>query len=140
MVRAKQTDVEFFSMVHELRRESRMFAEPSRRRATERHAFACRQWIAMYDDENHPDERTFREVDCCDLSTGGFSFLVPELPRADRLCIRLGAPGAYVFMNALVVHCSPVETDGGAPGFVLGCRFTARSEAKANPVMEPALN
>jgi hypothetical protein len=138
MIRAKQTDADFFTMIHDLRRDSGRSGNGSQRRVSERHAFHCRQWIALYDGEQQPDERTFREVDCCDFSTGGFSFLVPQLPRADRLCVRLGGPGAYVFMNALIVHCMPVDTDG-APGFMIGCRFTTRSEAKPNPVVEAAV-
>lgn len=139
MIRAKQSDVEFYSMIHEMRRNNGAWNEGGGRRATERHSFARRQWIALYDGENCPDEETFTEVDCCDLSTGGFSFLASELPRGERLCVRLGGPGAYVFMNALVVHCLPVDTDGGAPGFLIGCRFTARSEAAASPIMTSAV-
>lgn len=142
MIRAKQSDADFFTMIHELRRDAGSAGygggADGCRRTTERHSFNCRQWIALYEGDDQPDERTFREVACCDLSTGGFSFLVPQLPRADRLCIRLGGPGAYVFMNALIVHCLPVDTDG-APGFLIGCRFTTRSEAAPSPVMEAAV-
>jgi len=128
-----QADADFYTSVYTMRRESRLWSE--RGRGAERHSFACRQWIALYDDGDAEHERTFREVACQDISTGGFSFLLHEIPAADQLCIRLGAPGSYVYLTGQMVHCSPIDTDGG-PGFLIGCRFTGRSDNVRELVLE----
>jgi hypothetical protein len=130
------SDVEFFSAVHGMRREARLWAQQGR--SADRHTFACRQWVAFYDDGDDENERTFREVECHDLSTGGFSFLTPEVPEADRLCVRLGSPDRYVYLTAQMVHCLAVDTDGGAPGFIIGCRFLGRTSDVRSAVIEPA--
>jgi hypothetical protein len=135
MPRVQQSDVDFFSSVHDMRREAQLWSQ--RGRAADRRAYSCRQWVAFYDDGDADHERTFREVECHDLSTGGFSFLTPDVPEADRLCVRLGAPEKFVYLTAQMIHCLPVDTDGG-PGFIIGCRFLGRSSEVAPPVVEPA--
>jgi hypothetical protein len=129
-------DAAFFTMVHGIRREAGLWNTGVDRRSTERHAFACRQWIALYDGDDF-DGEPFREVDCQDLSTGGFSFLVPEIPEGERLCVRLGAPGNFVYLTAQMVSCQPIDTDGG-PGFLIGCRFIGRTSDVGAAVVELA--
>jgi hypothetical protein len=137
MQNTPQSDADFFAMVHTMRREARMWASGADRRTAERHTFPCRQWIAVYDARRDDHERNFREVDCQDLSTGGFSFLVPEIPEAEQLCVRLGAPGKFVYLTAQMVSCRPIDTDGG-PGFLIGCRFTGRTNGAEAGVLEAA--
>jgi hypothetical protein len=135
MQRGLQSDVDFYTVVHEMRREAQLWVQ--RGRSADRRAFSCRQWVAFYDDGDAEHERTFREVECHDLSTGGFSFLTSEIPEAERLCVRLGAPGKFVYLTAQMVHCLSVDTDG-APGFIIGCRFLGRTTDVASPIVEPA--
>lgn len=130
---APQNDAAFFTMVHDLRREAGLWNSGVDRRSAERHSFACRQWIALFDERDTDQDRLFREVDCQDLSTGGFSFLVADIPEAEQLCIRLGAPGNFVYLTAQMVSCKPIDTDGG-PGFLIGCRFTGRSSGAVSPI------
>ena len=137
MVRAKQTDVEFYNEIHATRREARLWAQGIDRRQSERHSFACRQWIAEVDGDGTPHDHSFREVECCDLSTGGFSFMVRDLPEAEKLCIRLGAPENYVFLSASAVSCLPIDGDGG-PAFLIGCRFTGRTPNAEDALTEAA--
>ena len=133
-----QADAAFFTMMHGIRREAGLWNAGIDRRSVERHTFACRQWIAVYDADDADQERTFREVDCQDLSTGGFSFLVPEIPEGEQLCVRLGAPGKFVYLNGQMVSCRPIDTDG-APGFLIGCRFTGRTVDAGLPIAELAM-
>lgn len=135
MPHGSQSDVDFYTAVHEMRREARLWAE--RGRASDRRAFSCRQWVAFYDEGDAEHERTFREVECHDLSTGGFSFLTSTIPEAERLCVRLGAPGKFVYLTARMIHCLPVDTDG-APGFIIGCRFLERTNDAGPAIVEAA--
>jgi hypothetical protein len=135
MPRGQASDVEFFTTVHDLSREARLWS--ARGRASDRRSYSCRQWVAFYDDGDDENERTFREVECHDLSTGGFSFLTPEVPEADRLCVRLGSPDKYVYLTAQMVHCLAVDTDG-APGFIIGCRFLGRTSDAGPAIVERA--
>jgi hypothetical protein len=132
----KPSDAEFYSRVHLMRREHHA-ADSSPARKSERHVFAQRQWLAFYGHDGVPHEESFREVDCCNLSTSGFAFITHEMPENDRLCVRLGGAGGYVFLSALTVHCTIVETPAG-PAFKIGCRFTGRSSNDGSPIVESA--
>jgi hypothetical protein len=134
MARPNESDAEFYSDVHRMCREAREWSEKQTADRRQRQAFACRQWVAFGeadDDGNH----VFQEVDCCDLSTGGFSFLAPDVPASDHLVVRLGGEDSFVFLTAKAVNCRPYLTIHGTQFFV-GCRFIGRVPSDENLMME----
>ena len=122
-----QSDVEFYSMVHEVVRLAKSAGDTTRRKQ-ERRAFECRQWVAPLVEGFAPTDLQHYPVDCRDISTGGFSFLSESLPTAKDLSLRLGAPGAWTYLTAVVMHFEPVDTDRGLMVQV-GCKFTGRDAA-----------
>ena len=123
-----QSDIEFYSMVHEVVRLSKAGGTDVTRRRQERKAFECRQWVAPLVDGFAPPDLQHYPVDCRDISTGGFSYLSESLPKGKDLSLRLGAPGSWTYLTAAVMHCEPVDTDRGLM-FQVGCKFTGRVAA-----------
>jgi hypothetical protein len=121
-----QSDVDFYSMVHEVLRTARDQESDSTRRETDRRSFDCRQWIAPLVEGAAPPASAFQEVRCRDISTGGFSYLSESIPQAEKLSVRLGRGEGWMFLTAGVVHCRPIETDEG-PAFLVGCKFLGRN-------------
>jgi len=118
-----QCDVDFYSMVHEVLRSAQ--ADDDCRRTQDRQAFACRQWIAPLVEGGMPPASAFQEVECRDISTGGFSYVTRTVPSTEKLSVRLGKAEGWVFLTAGVVHCRPCDTDNG-PAFLIGCKFLGR--------------
>ncbi len=123
MVATLQSDVDFYSMVHEVLRSAH--ADDDCRRTQDRQTFACRQWIAPLVEEGAPAASAFQEVECRDISTGGFSYLSDTVPSTEKLSVRLGKAEGWVFLTAGVVHCRAIDTDDG-PAFLVGCKFLGR--------------
>ena len=73
--------------------------------------FSAEQRIAPFDGNRMPDPSEFITVQCCDLATGGLSFLLAERPDFDTLVIAFGEPPEVVYQAAQVVHCSDVLVD-----------------------------
>ncbi|MCR4415311.1 MAG: PilZ domain-containing protein [Thermoguttaceae bacterium] len=91
------------------------------RRTSPREAYPVVQSIAPYDGKHMPRPEAFCPIRCCDLSTGGFSFLLPKPPEFRRLVVALGTPSGILYLDAEVAHCSPYPRPTG--DFVVGCRF-----------------
>jgi hypothetical protein len=95
--------------------------EERNRRSRERSRYQCVQLVAPYDGQKRPTQADFRHVICRDLSTGGFSFVVPHPLATKQLIVALGAI-PFSFVVAEVVRSELTEH-----GEVLvGCRFVER--------------
>lgn len=124
MARATTSDVDFYTEVHALCRDAREWQAREAARRTERRKYECRQWVAFGSpaDEREPK---FQIIECSDLSTGGFSFLVDDVPPSEELLVRLGDERKPVLLTAKAVNCRPLGR-GDELQFLVGCRFTAR--------------
>ncbi len=78
-------------------------------------------------DELLPHPKSFREVQCHDISAGGFSFLLQAPPDHTSFVVALGTPPALIYMSARVTHAKPIEVDG-RPMFLVGCAYAGRIE------------
>src|SRR5215475_11970450 len=110
-----QSDVNFFQAIHR-------WAED---RVAKRAPYHYKQWVAPCLGKNVPPAKMFKEVECQDLSTAGFSFLAAEPPQHSKLVVALGPRDALQYVQADVVTCSRVD-DGPVRRFLVGCHFTRR--------------
>jgi hypothetical protein len=133
-----EIDANFYNLVHQL--ATKQQAEANRRGA-DREQFVCLQRIALRRTAGIPDESEFIEVQCHDLTCGGFSFLLPKPPRFHMLVAAFGAPPDVIYVSARVAHTSQVVVDdlgrvlhdedgrlpqGGERMYLVGCTFTER--------------
>ena len=94
----------------------------SDRRISSRRLFDYRQNVAPYHGGVLPGKASFREVDCQDISSTGFSFLSSQLPDFDSIVVALGVAPHLVYVQAHIVNRFQVA-DGPAPLYRIGCRF-----------------
>lgn len=121
-----QSDVEFYSMVHEMKLQAEAASADVCRRDRARVPFHCKQWIAPMLGSVVPRDAEFVEVACRDISTSGFAYLKSEVPESSVLAVRLGKPGAWIYLTAEVVRCEATALDDGE-GYVMGCKFIGRA-------------
>jgi hypothetical protein len=102
-------------------------AEPrgAGRRAVVRRRFPHKQYIAPYHSGCLPSRASFKEVVCCDLSEQGFSFLASSAPDFDCVVAALGVSPDFIYMTARVMNRVRIS-EGAAPLYRIGCRFTGR--------------
>ncbi len=94
-------------------------------RSSPREEYSVTQSIAPVACGMLPHQKHFVEVECGDLSAGGFSFYLDKPPPYDTLVIRLGPPGNDTFVSARVAHLREVEHDGKTVQLV-GCQFIGK--------------
>ncbi len=94
-------------------------------RTSLRQEFSVTQSIAPVVYGALPHREHFVEVECCDLSAGGFSFYLDKPPPYDTLVLRLGPPGSDTFVSARVAHVREVEHDGETAQLI-GCQFIGK--------------
>lgn len=92
------------------------------RRMSPRRPFQYRQQVAPYHGGLLPGKASFREVECQDISSTGFSFLSSQLPDFDSIVVALGVAPQQVYLWAHIVSRFPLN-DGPAPLYRIGCRF-----------------
>lgn len=92
------------------------------RRQSPRRPFEFRQQVAPYHGGVLPGKASFREVECQDISSTGFSFLSSQLPDFDSIVVALGVAPQQVYLWAQIVSRSSLD-DGPAPLYRIGCRF-----------------
>jgi hypothetical protein len=100
------------------------------RRDADRHSYRCVQLVAPYDGENLPDQQSFRQVLCHDLSANGFSFFSYRTPETPQLIIALGKVPVIRFFIAEVKRVHASDSHHGNE-YHVGCRFTRRLENTA---------
>jgi hypothetical protein len=104
---ANAMDIGFYRLVHQLMGDS-LRQRKLERRGRRRYRFWASQWIAPWDGGELPAEDAFFEVQCYDLTRGGFSFLLPELPQFPSLVVAFGKSPRWIFIGSEVAHCSEV--------------------------------
>jgi len=98
---------------------------PAARRRQPRSAFNHFQRIAPYDGAKLPPPAIFREVRCCDISAGGFSFFSPRPPDHTGYVVALGAAPMVIHMAVRVAHVTPKRIDD-RDMFLVGCQYLDR--------------
>lgn len=115
-------DAQLYALVHNALEQNA--AGQSERREGERGNFACTQLVAPYDGGPLPDQAEFRHVECCDLSTSGFSFVTSAEFESDLLVIALGRV-PFQFFLAEIVNRKRIKSDEQRV-FRVGCQFRHR--------------
>jgi hypothetical protein len=105
--------------------ESSGLPSDSDRRTSLRQFFEFRQNVAPYFGGMLPGKASFREVECHDISSTGFSFLSSQLPDFEAIVVALGVAPHLVYLQAQIVNRFQIE-DGPAPLFRIGCRFVGQ--------------
>lgn len=96
-------------------------------RQEERQPYRHQQSAAPYMQGQIPKPDMFQAVQCCDLSSGGVSYLTPDRPKSDMVVITIGDERNLVYKTARVVQVAEVqgEEEFGRM-FRVGCQFTGR--------------
>jgi len=102
------------------------------RRGWSRKGFDASQWLAPYEPGRPIRRESFREVQCRDISGGGFSFILDEEPKFSEVIVALGVPPNVTYVRAKIMHVEKVSP--GSDTFVIGCRFAERLAQAAEPV------
>lgn len=118
-----EDDARLYALVHDALEKN---ATPSERRDGKRGNFTCQQLVAPYAGGAFPDQADFQHVECCDLSTAGFSFLTNSPPDTDRLIVALGRV-PFNFFIAEIANRKPLMLDGQRT-YRVGCQFRQRIE------------
>lgn len=100
---------------------------PIDRRGQPRRPFPTNQFIAPYLNGKLPTREMFQQVLCHDISSGGFSFHLPQPPAFDSIIVALGMPPNVTYLSGRVVHTS-ASSPNGQSMFLVGCRFVGRVE------------
>ena len=87
----------------------------------DRYRYDVFQPIAPFNGEL-PTAESFIKVRCRDLSRGGFSYFVDDVPNYESLIVVLGSPPDLTFLVAQVEHYREESIDGQR-GYLVGCRF-----------------
>jgi len=95
------------------------------RRRRPRRAYPYRQQIAFILDGKLPIKSDFHEVQCCDISSGGFSYVSDRPPKSSQLVVILGSPPRVTHLVARVAHVTPIEHEGQTV-YRVGCAYTGR--------------
>jgi hypothetical protein len=66
------------------------------------------------------------EVQCNDISAGGFSFLAADRPASDRVVVALGVAPRVAYLIAQIAHSTQFEQDGKTM-FMVGCNYIGRA-------------
>jgi len=95
------------------------------RRRSPRRGYEYRQRIAPSYNGALPSSKDFLEVECQDISAGGFSFYMDEKPDFRDLVAALGKPPHVTHFTATVRRVQEVDR-GGRKRFLVGCQFRGR--------------
>lgn len=93
--------------------------------AAKRQPYRCVQPIAPYEQGRLPPASSFRDVQCFDIASDGFSFLAVEPPSSDSLVVGLGPERDCIFLTADVSNVEKIE-DAGCSYFHVNCEFRGR--------------
>ena len=146
-----EIDANFYNLVHQLSMAAG--GPPAERRHERRSRFVATQRVAFRRTPGIPDETEFTEVQCHDLTRGGFSFFLPSEPKFQLLVVALGTPPNLIHVSARVTHTEPVLVyesglverypDGCIPDgtksrpvqrrVLVGCTFVERLDASRQP-------
>jgi len=148
-----EIDADFYRLIHQLSLAPHGDRSAEHRRES-RKPFAIRQRIAPWQGHGFPMESEFFDVQCHDLTQGGFSFFLAQRPNFTALVAEFGAPPELMYVGAQVCHFArvlipgrgtiePLREEPGSPGedepapqsleprYLVGCRFTRRLQKPA---------
>jgi PAS domain S-box-containing protein len=97
----------------------------SERRKRPRRMFSYFQRIAPYQGKKLPPPALFREVRCCDISAGGFSFVSARPPDHTDYVVALGAAPVVIHLSVRVAHVTPKRIDD-RDVYLVGCTYLER--------------
>ena len=115
---------------------TRVVQSTSNRRAHSRRPFRTQQRVAPYIDGRMPTPAMFQAVQCFDISSSGFSYLLDGPAEHQALIVALGVPPDITYLTARVEH-STMKQEQPSPLYLIGCRFTGRIEVPAGAVLAP---
>lgn len=118
---------DLFELVHRLLTISNAANDGDDRRSELRRSYPRTQLLAPMIRGQMPTRSMFLPVHCCDISSQGLSFMMPQPPGFQQLVAALGDQPELVFIGAKIVNYKPVETRGGRM-YRVGCRFVGRIE------------
>ena len=121
-------DASFFALVHQLMAPKLDAARPQR--GADRFTFLGVQKIAPCPNGELPPPSAFRDVECHDLSTGGFSCLSRQVPDVPLLAVHLASATISLWLKAEVCHTSELS-DAAGPLYAVGCRFVGLFDSPA---------
>ena len=104
---------------------SEQASQESDRRRRPRRLYPFKQSIAPICEGKIPTARDFTDVQCHDISSGGFSFLSAVPPTSDSFVVILGQPPQLTHVTAQVAHVRRVTHDGRRM-YLIGCNYTGR--------------
>jgi diguanylate cyclase (GGDEF)-like protein len=116
---------DMLAAVHEQLDEDERTGAPIDRRGQPRRPFPTNQFIAPYRDGKLPTREMFQQVLCHDISSGGFSFILPHPPEFDSIVVALGMPPNVTYLSGQIVHSRATNPDGQSL-YIVGCRFLGR--------------
>lgn len=119
---------DLFELVHRLLTASSAAHSGGDRRKEVRRTYPRSQLLAPMVRDRMPTMSMFLPVSCCDISSHGLSFLMPQPPGFQQLVAALGEAAERVYIAAKIVNYKPVETRGGRM-YRVGCRFVGRIES-----------
>ena len=85
-----------------------------------------------------PDQKSFFEVLCIDLSQSGIAYLVPSYPDYTDLIVALGTAADTRYMRAEIRNIHLAQHEGSAM-FRVGCKFLQRVELEATAIGDQML-
>ena len=94
--------------------------------------FSAVQRIAPLRGNRLPDDSEFFPVRCCDLATGGISFLMASRPTFTELVIAFGNPPDVTYLAAEVVHCTDVLAQPSGQWERVGHRMAGADDPSDN--------
>lgn len=97
----------------------------SERRGRPRRPYQCSQSMAPILGEGLPAPEDFVEIECHDISSGGFSFVSSFPPQCDSLVVALGSPDSPTYLTAQVAHVRRMERHGESL-YLIGCSYFGR--------------
>lgn len=136
-VAGNEVDANFFNLIHKALGDQQT-RRAAQRRESDRAPFPALQRIAIRQGRGVPDESEFFEVQCHDLTSRGFSFLIPYRPRFKVLVAAFGTAPSVIYLGAAITHCEevmvytrrPDDSQDSAtatkPMVLVGCQFTER--------------
>jgi len=96
------------------------------RRHRQRRTYQCRQAVAAIVDGRLPAHTDFCDVECHDISPGGFAYVSQRPPASDQVVVALGSPPQLTYMIAQIVHITRTMQDGKVR-YLVGCSYTGRA-------------
>ncbi|MGQ0635519.1 MAG: GGDEF domain-containing protein [Planctomycetaceae bacterium] len=91
------------------------------------------QRVAPFINGHFPEPGMFREIDCEEISSQGFTYLLPERPDYDKVLLALGREQDRAYTTASVLQCRNIGSEA-TPLFRVSCRFTSPVERFAEAV------